>query len=199
MILYLPGCALITFATPNSTCDGDKLSGSMSSSSSASKAVGDVKASETLSLRRNLCGLVTLYNGFLHPAIHAMTERCHHVKTFRRLFRRIFVVFVAFTLAALPWLRRCSCFYRPRLYRRTRVPSVTCKLHYARYNALRKLEEPEATLTCCISAKTSLTQKSKSIFPVIYATRTIDFQHERVFDVCFVVTLCRILVKGFLT
>ena len=105
MVVYLPGCASITFATPTSTCDGDRLSGSLSSSSSASKAAGDLKASETLSLSSNLHGLVAIWlSADLHPAIRAMTEHYHHVKTSRGLFRRITVAAVASTLAALPWI-----------------------------------------------------------------------------------------------
>ena len=60
IVVCLPECASITFATPTSTCDDDRLSGSLSSSSTASKAAGDLKASEILSLNSNLCGLITI-------------------------------------------------------------------------------------------------------------------------------------------
>ena len=60
-VVYLPGCASITLLTSTSTCNDDRLSGSLSSSSSASKAAGDLKASKALSLNSNLCGLANHY------------------------------------------------------------------------------------------------------------------------------------------
>ena len=94
------------FATPTSTCDDDRLSGSLSSSSHASKAAGDLKASETPSLNSNLCGLIPLMapSGYSSSSDSWDNETLSSRKNFQRTLQKITVSAVASTLAALPWI-----------------------------------------------------------------------------------------------
>ena len=97
MVVYLPGCASVMFATSTFTYDGGRLLSGLSSFSSASKAAGNLSASEELSLSLHLYGLMAF-------VIHAMIERCNHSKSSRELFKRIAVAVVTSTIVALPWI-----------------------------------------------------------------------------------------------
>ena len=154
MVFYLPGCASITLAAPTATCNGDRLLGCLSSSSSTSKAAGDLKSSETLLLSSNLCGLVTIM------ALSRSSSFCDSCDDR--------------TLSSRKNLQRalqknnccCRCLYPSSIASDMKIWSLlqatdyidahTSSLRdvYTTPRSLPELEEPEATLTCYFSAKT---------------------------------------------
>ena len=109
-----------------STCN-DKLSGSLSSSSSPSKSADNLKASETLSLNLNLCGLITL----VAPTRSSSScDSCNDGmlssrKNLQRALQKNYCFCRRLYPSSIALDMRCSHFYKPltiQVY--MRLPSV---------------------------------------------------------------------------
>ena len=155
MVVYLPGYGSITFATPASTCDDDMLSCSLSSSSSTSKAEGDQCFRDTVAKLQP----VWSSHYIMAPRRSSSCDSCDDgtlssrenlqrgLQKTHRYCRRLYPSSVALDM-------KMQSFSQATEYTDAHASPLCDVKHTTPVITRPKLEEPEATLTLYISAKT---------------------------------------------